>query len=463
MRPTSSLGAPAAQSSTARLLPPVNPPMVAMSFLAMPSLSPLDTTFRTVAPSASSGPRKRTLLIVDDEEGPRQSLRIVFKDDYNILLADNGNKAVELARQHSVDAAVLDIRMSGMSGVELLGKLKENDPTIEIVMLTAYETIETARQALRLGACDYLTKPFDISTMRTAIATAMERHTLSEEIRSNNDKLRELQEELHNQKLQEEIIRTKGEIYASVIHDINGPLTIISGFIEIINQHISTATSLEGGSLELVKDRLTRITRQVNNCIEISQRYLSFLRKRSIEKAPVGTNQIMSDLGELLRVHPSAQKNELLIRPLEEDVVAEINGTDLIQILLNLTINALQCSSDPHRVEIYAQRLNQPLDLSRFPDGPQSTFINREGMHNVAPLLAISVQDNGPGIPPDLLPRVFEPYFSTKSGSKGTGLGLAIVHRFVKEGRGAIHLQTGVGKGTTFTIYLPARDLSAKK
>src|SRR5213593_3892107 len=212
----------------------------------MPATIHLDTTARAEDASNQVMNPKRTLLIVDDEEGPRQSLRIVFKDDYNILLAESGNMAIEMAKQHTVDAAVLDIRMSGMSGVELLGKLKEIDPTIEVIMLTAYETIDTARQALRLGACDYLTKPFDISTMRTAIATAMERHalseerhTLSEELRSNNQKLGELKEELHNQKLQEEIIRTKGEIYASVIHDINGPLTIISGFIEIINQHIS--------------------------------------------------------------------------------------------------------------------------------------------------------------------------------------------------------------------------------
>src|SRR5213596_1272979 len=175
----------------------------------MPSLFPLDTPARPLAPPLPSSPRKRTLLIVDDEEGPRQSLRIVFKDDYNILLADNGNKAIELMKQHSVDAALLDIRMSGMSGVELLGKLKGINPAVEVIMLTAYETIETARQALRLGACDYLTKPFDISTMRAAIANAMERHLVSEEIRVNNQRLRELQEELHNQKLQEEIIRTK--------------------------------------------------------------------------------------------------------------------------------------------------------------------------------------------------------------------------------------------------------------
>jgi two-component system sensor histidine kinase/response regulator len=162
--------------------------MVRMHSSAMPSLSPLDIGSKPTA-SRPDAPRKRTLLIVDDEEGPRQSLRIVFKDEYNILLADNGSKALELVRQQPIDAAVLDIRMSGMSGVELLGKIKEISPAIEIIMLTAYETIETARQALRYGACDYLTKPFDLATMRAAVANAMERHTLSEEIASNNQRL----------------------------------------------------------------------------------------------------------------------------------------------------------------------------------------------------------------------------------------------------------------------------------
>src|SRR5207247_10370400 len=130
----------------------------------MPATIHLDTPVRAEHASNQVMKPKRTLLIVDDEEGPRQSLRIVFKDDYNILLAESGTMAIEMAKQHTVDAAVLDIRMSGMSGVELLGKLKEIDPTIEVLMLTAYETIETPRQALRLGACDSLYKPLHVST-----------------------------------------------------------------------------------------------------------------------------------------------------------------------------------------------------------------------------------------------------------------------------------------------------------
>jgi len=382
---------------------------------------------------------------------------MVFKDDYEVVLADGGERALELARQHRVDAAVLDIRMVGMSGVELLGKLKELDPTIEVIMLTAYETIETARQALRLGACDYLTKPFDLATIRAAVANAMERHALSVEIRANNARLQELQQELRDQQTEEEIIKTKGEIYASIIHDINGPLTVISGFIEIINQHINGARRLEGESLELVKDRLLRITRQVNSCIDISQRYLSFLRRQSSERVPVGTRQVLSDMEELLKVHPSSQRNELHVHLTEPDVVAQINGTDLIQLLLNLTINALQATPERHRVDVTAQRLDRPLDLTQFPDRADACFLDRETFDNRAPLLAVSVGDNGPGIPPEILPRIFEPYFTTKGERKGTGLGLAIVRRLLMENRGALYVVTKAGHGTTFTIYLPAQ------
>jgi len=404
-----------------------------------------------------SKPRKPTLLVVDDEEGPRQSLRVVFKDDYHLLMASDGPAAIELAQSNRIDVAVLDIRMAGMSGIELLERLKFVDPSIEAVMMTAFETTDTMRQALRLRACDYINKPFDISTMRAAVASAMERRTLSGEIRNNTEKWQELQLELQQEKLEQEIVRTRGEIYASIIHDINGPLTIISGLIQIINQRIGGDTQVDGEDLELVKDRLKRITRQVTNCIEISRRYLSFLRQNPGDSVGVWVNQILGDVGELLRAHPSAKNNQLLIHPLPEDVTLSINGTDLVQILLNLTLNAFQCSPHPHRVEISGQMLHQCLDLDLFRDGAEDRFLNREGFKNSAPLLALSVQDNGCGIPPDVMPKIFEPYFTTQPRPQGTGLGLCIVHRLLKEAHGGLHVHTRPGQGTVFTVYLAAR------
>ena len=427
----------------------------------MLSLLPLDTSSAEMLPAVPERLRP-TLLIVDDEEGPRQSLRVVFKDDYTLLLASNGPAAIELAQTHRIDAAILDIRMAGMSGIEVLERLKFVDVGIEVIMMTAFETTDTIRQALRLRACDYINKPFDISTIRAAVASAMERRSLGSEISNNSDKLQKLQAELQQQRLEEEIVRTRGEIYASIIHDINGPLTIISGLIQIINQRIGGESEVVGEDLELVKDRLKRITRQVTNCIEISRRYLSFLRQNPGENVRVWANQILGDLGELLRVHPSAKSNQLIIHPLPEDVAVPIHGTDLIQILLNLTLNALQCCQHPHKVEVVGQLMDCPLDLSHFQDGPEDRFINREGFINAAPLLSLSVQDNGPGIPKDVMPRIFEAYFTTQPKTNGTGLGLCIVQRLLKEAHGALHTHSKVGQGTVFTIYLPARTATAE-
>src|SRR5688572_7585648 len=237
---------------------------------------------------------KPTLLVVDDEEGPRTSLRVVFKDNYNVLLAGDGMAGVELAKKHPVDVAVLDIRMGGMSGIELLERLKAVDPAIEVVMMTAFETAETIRQALRLNACDYINKPFDISTMREAVAKAMRRRSLATEVKHNTERLEALRQELQQQKLESEIVRARGEIYASIIHDINGPLTIISGLIQVINQRIGEESSLEGEDLDQIKDRLRRITRQVTACIEISRRYLGFLRQHPTESVRVWVNQMLA-------------------------------------------------------------------------------------------------------------------------------------------------------------------------
>jgi two-component system, sensor histidine kinase and response regulator len=420
---------------------------------------PLDTAPPTVAAVAPPSRRKGTLLIVDDEDGPRQSLRVVFKDDYEILMAKDGPTAIQLAQDQRVDVAVLDIRMSGMSGIEVLERLKYVDPDIEVVMMTAFETTDTMRQALRLRACDYINKPFDVGTMRAAVANAMQRRTLEGEIHTNAEKLNELLSELQNQKVEEQMARTRGEIYASIIHDINGPLTVISGFIQLMNQRIGNASRLEMEDLEFIKERLKTITRQVTNCIQISRRYLGFLRRHSDEAPRVGLNQILTDLEHLVRVHPSRQNNQFAVHPLATDMAARMNGTDVIQVLLNLTVNAFQSSPQPHSVEIQSSVLPQPLDLTAFKDGPQDRLLNVENFENTAPLLAISVRDTGPGIPPEILAKIFQPYFSTKGPHQGTGLGLNIVQRLVKEARAALHVHTQVGQGTTFTAYLSAVSL----
>ena len=404
--------------------------------------------------------RRGTLLIVDDEDGPRQSLRVIFKDEYDMLMAEDGPTAIELAQKHPIDVAVLDIRMAGMSGIEVLERLKYVNPSIEVIMMTAFETTDTIRQALRLRACDYINKPFDLATIRAAVSQAMQRRTLESEIHSSAEKVQELLSELQNQKVEEQIAKTRGDIYASIIHDINGPLTVISGFVQVLNQRLNRNSRLEMEDLEFIKDRLRIIARQVGNCVEISRRYLGFLRRQSEEAPRVSVNQLFKDLEQLIRVHPGRSDNEFSVQPMAEDLGVKMNGTDVIQILLNLAVNAFQCAPLSHRVEVGGEILREPLDLTAFKDGPNDRLLNVESMDNTAPLVKLWVRDTGPGIPPEVLPKIFQPYFTTKGPRQGTGLGLNIVQRLIKEGKGALHVHTRPGEGTTFTIYLLGANLA---
>jgi signal transduction histidine kinase len=429
-----------------------------------PTANPLEEATAAVNDliEATPAPKRRgTLLIVDDEDGPRQSLRVIFKDEYDLLMAEDGPTAIKLAQENDIDVAVLDIRMAGMSGIEVLERLKYVKPEIEAIMMTAFETTDTIRQALRLRACDYINKPFDIATMRTAVNQAMQRRVLESEIHTSAEKVQDLLNELQNQRVEEQIAKTRGDIYASIIHDINGPLTVISGFVQVLNQRLTRSQRMELEDLEFIKDRLRIIARQVGNCIEISRRYLGFLRRQPTESAPsVSVNHLLRDLEQIVRVHPSIQENEFNVTPLAgADVAVKVNGTDLIQILLNLAVNAFQCASLPHRVEITGEVLNTPLDLAKFKDSPNDRLLNIESMGNTAPLVKFSVSDTGPGIPPEVLPKIFQPYFTTKGPRQGTGLGLNIVQRLIKEGNGALHCHTQLNEGTTFTVYLPGANL----
>jgi len=167
--------------------------------------------------------------------------------------------------------------------------------------------------------------------------------------------------------------------------------------------------------------------------------------------------EIFYDLAELLKVHPHARRNELTIAPFGDNVNAAIHRTDLLQVLLNLTINALQCSPLAHRVEVYGKRIEPSAPRPFLQAAAHTHFLCAEDFPREAELVGLSVQDNGPGMPPEMLARIFEPYYTTKPPGQGTGLGLSIVRRLIFQARGGIHVYSHPGEGTVFTIYLPVR------
>jgi two-component system response regulator AtoC len=126
--------------------------------------------------------KKSTILVVDDEQGVRQSFYMVLKDEFVVLLAETGNEAIEIFSQNTVDVILLDILLPDINGIELLERLKDMDPNTEIIMITAVKEVQTAVKAIKQGAYEYIVKPFNVDEVITVIRRALEKHTLVKEV-----------------------------------------------------------------------------------------------------------------------------------------------------------------------------------------------------------------------------------------------------------------------------------------
>jgi len=126
--------------------------------------------------------KKTTVLIVDDERGVRQSFKMVLKDKYNVLLAETGEQAIDIFTKTSVDLILLDILLPDIDGIDLLEKFKKIDPTTEIIMVTAVKEIQTAVKAIKLGAYEYIVKPFQVNDVLVLIDRALEKRRLVNEV-----------------------------------------------------------------------------------------------------------------------------------------------------------------------------------------------------------------------------------------------------------------------------------------
>lgn len=402
-----------------------------------------------------------TMLVVDDEEGPRMALRMVFKNQFSVYPFDNAAAAVEFVRDHVVHVAVLDLNIAGESGLDLLQQIKETDPRIEVVMLTGQESLESAKTAMRHGACDYLSKPFDLRSIREAVGRAHRLRSATNTLEANSERLKALTEQLHESFSREEMTRTANEIYAGVIHDINNPLAIIAGYVDILHQQLAKAAQLEGAELQEFRQHLQTIGKQVSTCSEISSRYLRFMSRLRHDPKRVPLNQVLSDFEQLLRSHPAMKSSLLTVDQLEIDVVSPLHATELIQALLNLAVNALQSTEAPQTIRISAELITRPLPVSTYVNGPGIQYAGLESLKNTAPFVAISVADQGTGIPAAVLPRIFDAYYTTKAPGRGTGLGLSIVSRLVRSAHGCIRVNTEAGRGTVITLFLPVEPVGA--
>src|SRR5512135_1391104 len=191
---------------------------------------------------------KPNIIVVDDEMGPRESLKMILNPHYNVYTADRGAQAVEMLKQHPVDLVTLDLKMPGFSGINVLEKVKQHDPDIEAIIITGYGSLDTAIEGLRLGAFDYISKPFDVNHILALVRRGLERRNAKAQLR-----------------------QVKSDFLSNISHELRTPLSVVVGFVYLLlNQVIGKLTEDQQRVLETVYRNSEELLELIDNVLWIT-------------------------------------------------------------------------------------------------------------------------------------------------------------------------------------------------
>src|SRR5436853_1858457 len=250
------------------------------------------------------------VLVIDDEMGPRESLRMLLKPNYQVYTADCVDAGIKLLKEKHPDAVITDIRMPGASGIEGLRKIREIDPHVAVIMLTGFGALETAKEALRLGANDYISKPFDAREMREVIGRNVERTRIQRSGVNAASEIKELNNRLLKELAQKERLASLGQASAEFVHDLGNPLTIVWGYVQLLARRLEK--SEEDESASSVKE-LKIIEQHVRTCRELLTMWQSY---GNVEASPPKQISVSGILCEILKgIAPMAAPGWASISP----------------------------------------------------------------------------------------------------------------------------------------------------
>jgi len=304
--------------------------------------------------------------------------------------------------------------------------------------------VDEFRKSGRLDGVEVKWKRKDASTITVrisgrAVTSEFEPADVLEAIAEDVTERRALEDQFRQAQKMEAV----GRLAGGVAHDFNNLLMVISGYAEVMLTQIDPEDPLseKARAIQQAADRATTLTRQL----------LAFSRKQLLELKVVDLNAIVADMERLVR--PLIGENVELIARLDPDAgYTRADAGQLEQVLMNLVVNAKDAMPNGGRLTIETQ--NMVVDESHRRG---QTFIHPGGY------VMLSVSDTGMGMDKETQSRIFEPFFTTKEKGKGTGLGLSTVYGIVKQSGGYVIVQSEVGSGSTFHIYLPQADGTAEK
>src|SRR5947208_158361 len=236
------------------------------------------------------------ILVIDDEIGPRESLRMLLKPDYNVQTADCVEAGLKLLKEKTPDTIVMDIRMPGMTGIEGLRKIREIDPHLSVIMLTGFGALDTAKEALRLGANDYISKPFDAGEMRQVIGRNVERTRVQRASDTAAAEIKELNSRLLKELAQKERLASLGQASAEFVHDLGNPLTIVWGYVQLLAKKLERTEN--GGSTENAASikELGIIEQNVRLCRELLTMWQSYGSAEALPHKQISVSTVLREV-----------------------------------------------------------------------------------------------------------------------------------------------------------------------
>jgi len=400
-----------------------------------------DTVLFQTAPNSREGVRKVTpaphpakkktwtVLVIDDEESMHDSCsQVLSREGYRILTAYFGDQGMSLVREERPDLVLLDLKLPRSSGHDILREIRELDPTIVTVVITGYATVESAVEAMKFGASDFLPKPFTPDELRLIVRRGLDKRGLL----------------VRTCQLQEENDRLRENFVSIITHEMRSPLVAVEQYIEVMLGGIT------GELTDKQRDILSQSRRRIQWLLSLVNEWLSMARIQDtviLEKLEdVDIMDVLEEALYLVKVQAEAKSIETVFEMPERLPTITGNRDALVHIFMNLYSNAIKYNREYGKI------------VTRVKDKEDA--------------LSVRVSDTGIGIPEESLPFIFDEFFRVRakgteamksSGETGTGLGLAIVKKIVDAHRGYISVESEVDVGTTFKVHLPKKQHAYEK
>ena len=370
------------------------------------------------------------ILVIDDEVGPRESLRMLLKPDYQVHTADCVEAGMKLLKEKQPDTIVMDIRMPGITGIDGLRKIREIDPHLSVIMLTGFGALETAKEALRLGANDYISKPFDAGEMRDIIGRNVERTRLHRTSEHAAAEVKELNNRLRKELARKERLASLGQASAEFVHDLGNPLTIVWGYVQLLAKKLERSEN--GGAAHNATSikELNIIEQNVRLCRELLTMWQSYGSAEALPHKQISVSTVLREVIKAVDALATQSGVDLQSDICEHACTVLGDPVQIKRAIQNVIINAVQaCAERKGSVLVTCTQKEFYVD--------------------------IRIEDDGSGITPTQINRIFDPYFTTKQGKSVTGLGLYITQKVLEDHNGSIKVDSTPGCRTTFTIRLP--------